>query len=247
MIQRGHTAAKAAAFDDPWGEIAYAAALARRPKHAVRDHLDALRTSTKLTRWFRKQREPQVLDVTPENVIAALNRAGIRPVLMGTYGIGGYRSEARATEDVDVLVSKREVRKSIRVLEQEFAELKIEEHPAVARFRNAANQKIVLDVMKPISQVMQAVFRNSIKVGKTHRIPNLEMALVTKFMAMTGPRRAPDKRLVDAGDFTNIVLHNRAAIDLKKLKRLGDKVSPGEGVAILRLVAEIDAGRTIQI
>jgi hypothetical protein len=247
MIQWARSTSDAVADDDPWGEKAYAAALARRPKHSVRDHLEALHTSSKLTRWFRKNREPEVLDVTPENVIAALNRAGIRPVLLGSYGIGGYRSEARATEDVDVLVSKRDVPKALRVLEQEFPYLEIEDHAVVARFRNAATQKIVLDVMKPTSQAMHAVFRNTIAVGKTHRIPNLEMALVTKFTAMKGPTRTPEKKLIDGSDFTNIVRHNRAVIDLKKLKRLGDMVSPGKGAAILRLVAEIDAGRTIQV
>jgi len=236
-----------AVLDDPWGEHAYAAALARRPKQTVRDHLEALHTSSKLTRWFRKDRELEVINVTPENVIAALNRAGIRPVLLGTYGIGGYRSEARATEDVDVLVNKRDVRKAVRVLEQEFPDLEIEDNPVVARFRNAVTQKIVLDVLKPTSQAMQAVFRNTVAVGKTHRIPTLEMALVTKYLAMKGPTRRRDKKLIDAGDFTNLVLHNRAAIDMKKLKRLGDTVSPGEGAKILRLIEDIDAGRSIQV
>lgn len=236
-----------ALLDDPWGEHAYAADLARRPKRPVRDHLEALHTSSKLTGWFRKDREPEVLKVTPKNVIAALNRAGIRPVLMGTYGIGGYRSEARATEDVDVLVRKREVRKAIRALEQEFPYLEIVENSAVARFRNAATQKIVLDVMKPSSQAMQSVFRNTLKVGKTHLIPVLEMAIVAKFLAMRAQNRSDDKRHVDAGDFINMVSHNRCVIDLKKLERLGNRVSPKGGSEVLRLIKDIDAGRTIQL
>ncbi len=239
--------ASAADLDDPWGEIAYLAELARRPKHPVRDHVEALRESSKLTRWFRKDREPEVLEVTPENVIAALNRAGIRPVLLGAYGINGYRSEARSTGDVDVLVNKRQVRKAIRVLADEYPDLKIEDHSVVARFRNPVTDMIVLDVMKPTSQTVQAVFRNSVRIGETHRIPNLEMALVTKYKAMTGPTRKPAKKHIDAGDFTDIVMQNRAVLDLKKLKRLGDIASPGEGAAILRLIADIDAGRMIEL
>jgi hypothetical protein len=236
-----------ATVDDPWGEEAYYAALARRPKHPVRDHLEALRTSTKLTKWFRENREPEVLKVTPKNVIAALNRAGIRPVLMGTYGIGGYRSEARATEDVDVLVSKREVRKAVRVLEEEFPYLEVVDTSVVARFRNEATMKVVLDVMKPTSQAIQAVFRSTLPVGKTHRIPSLEMAIVSKFMAMMGPRRKQAKKQVDLGDFIDMVEHNRAILDLKKLGHLADRVHPGGGAKILRQVADIDAGRTIRI
>lgn len=233
--------------DDPWGEEAYYAALARRPKHPVRDHIEAMHTSSELTRWFRKGREPEVLKVTPENVIAALNRAGIRPVLMGTYGIGGYRSEARATEDVDVLVRKHEVRKAVRVLEEEFPYLEVVDTPVVARFRNEATMKIVLDVMKPTSQAIQAVFRNTLAVGKTHRIPSLEMAIVSKFLAMRGPKRKQAKKQVDLADFIDIVEHNRAVLDLKKLHHLADRAHPGSGAKMLRLVADIDAGRTIHL
>jgi len=238
-------AAKAAIDEDPWGEKEYYARLAAKPKHTVRDHLEALATSTKLTIWFREGREPEVLNVTPENVIAALNRAGICPVLMGTYGIGGYRSEARATEDVDVLVSKRDVPKAVRALDETFPYLEIVDTPVVTRFRNAATQKIVLDLMKPTSEAMRAVFRNSVKVGKTHRIPTLEMAIVSKYLAMHGPTRRLDKKLIDAGDFTNIVLHNREAISLEKLKRLGDRFLPSISKRILHLIDELDAGRSI--
>ena len=232
--------------DDPWGEKAYAVALARRPKHPRRDHLEALRTSTKLTGWFRKDREPEVLDVTPENVIAVLNRVGIRPVLLGTYGLGGYRSEARATEDVDVLVGKREVLKAVRALEQEFPYLELHDTPVVIRFRNAATQKVVLDVMKPTSQTTQAVFRNTLAVGKTHRIPTLEMALASKFMAILSPTRRQAKKLVDLGDFVDVIQHNRAILNLKKLRRLADQIHPGSGARILRMVDDIDAGRRIR-
>src|SRR5438105_9558717 len=91
----------------------------------VRDHLQALHIGSELTGWFRKDREPHVLKVTPENVIATLHGVGINAVLMGTHGINVYRDEARATQDVDVLVTKREVRKAIRVLEDAFPYLEV--------------------------------------------------------------------------------------------------------------------------
>jgi len=83
-------------------------------------HLQALHIGSKVTRWFRKEREPNVLHVTPERVLAALHEAGINCVLMGTHGINGYRDEARASEDVDVLVTKRDVRKAVRILDETF-------------------------------------------------------------------------------------------------------------------------------
>ena len=214
---------------------------------AERLHLEAMHTGSKVTRWFRKDREPNVLDVTPENVIAALHEAGINCVLMGTHGINGYRDQARATDDVDVLVTKRDVRKAVRTIDEAFPYLEIKENSAVVRFLNPATQKVVIDVMKPSSEAMKTVFRHTVAIGQTHRIPDLEMAIVAKFLAMTAPNRRPGKKLIDAGDFTIIVTHNRSAIDLEKLRRLADRVQHRGGEKIQTFVDEIDAGRTIHV
>ncbi len=212
----------------------------------VREHLQALHIGSEVTGWFRKEREPHVLNVTPENVIAALNKAGVSFVLMGTHAINGYRDEARATQDIDVLVVKKDVRKAIRTLDRAFPYLEMVENSAVARFVDPVTQKVVIDVMKPSSEGVRLVFRHSVDVGKSHRIPDLEMAIVSKFLAMTAPNRKQSKRLIDAGDFTNMIEHNRKSLDLEKLRRIGDKVQSHGGSKILKLVEEIDAGRPIQ-
>jgi len=61
--------------------------------------------------------------------------------------------------------------------------------------------------MKPTQDVFRVIFRQTIPVEKTHEIPNLEMALASKFAAMVSPNRARDKKLIDAGDLVNVVLH----------------------------------------
>jgi hypothetical protein len=213
----------------------------------VQQHLDALHTSSEVTRWFRKVREPHMEHVTPEAVIAALNRARIRFVLVGTHGLVGYRSQARATDDVDVLVTKRDVRKAARILEEAFPYLELVDTPVVTRFRNPVTQKILLDLMKPTSEVMRVVFRHTVSVGKSHRIPSLEMALVLKFVAMHAPMRRQSKRQIDLGDFIDLVEHNRNALDLDKLRRLANRVRARAGVEIVELVADIDAGRTVHL
>ncbi len=220
---------------------------ARSKAAFAREHLQALHIGSEVTRWFRKERESNVLSVTPENVIAALNKAGISYVLMGTHGLNGYRDEARATQDVDVLVVKKDVRKAIRTLEKTFPYLEVVENSAVARFFNPATQKVAIDVMKPSSEGIRLVFRHTIPVGKSHRIPDLEMALISKFLAMTSPNRKPPRRVQDAADFMNMVAHNRKTLDLEKLYRLADKARPHSNAEIARFIDEIDAGRTIKV
>ena len=193
-------------------------------KNLVHEHLQALHIGSEVTRWFRKERQPQVLNVSPENVIDILHRAGINPVLMGTHGINGYRDEARASQDVDVLITKREVRKAVRILAEAFPSLQVHENAAVARFVDPVSQTVVLDVMKPSSEAMQMVFRNTVAIGDRYRIPTLEMALVSKFAALRSPNRLPRKRHLDRADFTSIVDENRTLIDLDKLQKLAARV-----------------------
>src|SRR5207244_10041305 len=125
--------------------------------------------------------------------------------------------------------------------------LEIRENSAVARFINPVTQKVVIDVMKPTSEAMRIVFRHTVPIGKTHRIPDLEMAIVSKFLAMTGSNRKRARRVQDAADFMNMVAHNRKILDVEKLHRLGNRVRPRGGAEIVRLVEEIDAGRTIKV
>ena len=213
----------------------------------VREHLQALHIGSEVTRWFRKEREPNVINVTPEQVIAVLNSVGINAVLMGTHGINVYRDEARATQDVDVLVTKRDVRKAVRALEAEFPYLEIVENSAVVRFVDPITQKGVLDVMKPSSEAMKSVFRNAVAIDTTHRIPTLEMALISKFTAMTAPNRTRVKKLQDLADFVNVLQHNRVKLDLEKLHRLAEKACIGHTKRHRQLVADFDAGRPIDV
>lgn len=219
----------------------------QRMPDPVREHVQALRTSDELTRWFRREREPNVEKVTAEGVIAALNRAGINPVLMGTHGLVGYRSEPRATQDVDVLVTKKDARKADSVLEREYPYLEVYVGTTVTRMLDPVSLKVVIDVMRPTSQVMKLVFRHTVKIGETHRIPRLEMGLACKFVAMMAPNRRDAKRMLDLGDFIDIVEHNRAILDLGKLERLADLVQPRGGATVLRIIADIDAGRRVRL
>ena len=94
-----------------------------RVKHNGERHLDALRRGSSLV-----ERLPHVwageTGMTPRNIIPILNKAGVRFVLMGTHGIGGWRSAPRATEDVDFLVRQKDHQKAVEAVRKSFPELK---------------------------------------------------------------------------------------------------------------------------
>jgi hypothetical protein len=132
-------------------------------------------------------------------------------------------------------------------VQQKYPNLRMEDYPVVTRFIDLENEKSVIDLMKPLDDLCRAVFRNTVAVGKSHKIPGLEMALITKFAAMVSPRRVLDKKYLDAADFINIVKTNMESLNLKKLRRLAEKVYKGGAVEIGRLLENIKEGRPIQI
>jgi hypothetical protein len=190
---------------------------------------------------------PQAAMVSPKKIIRLLNEAKVRFVLLGTHGLGGWRSQARATQDVDILVARKYHRKAVRVLHEAYPKLVVVDSPIVTRFKDAATEEPRIDLMKPLQKVYQMVFRHTHQVADSHRVPDLEMALVSKFAAMTSPHRQAPRKIQDAADFADIVVHNQQELDMAKLSRLAEQVYSGGRHEITKLVQDILAGRPIQI
>jgi hypothetical protein len=213
----------------------------------VRTHLEALHTSSRLTSYFRRKHQPMANDVTAEAVIGVLHKAGINCVLMGAHGMGSYRGMPRSTQDVDMLVPKKQVRKTVRVLHEAYPTLTVKDTPVMTRFIDPVTDKPVLDVMKPTQKVFQMAFRYTVKVGDTYRIPDLEMALISKFAAIPSPHRERLRKVQDVNDFGEMAVCNKDVIDFAKLRRLANYVYPDGGMEIQSLIEDIYANRPLQV
>ncbi|MGH7192882.1 MAG: hypothetical protein ACREJM_05015, partial [Candidatus Saccharimonadales bacterium] len=151
-----------------------------------------------------------------------------------------------ATRDVDVVVQKRHHTKAVRAIQAAWPQLVKKEFPVVTRFLDPANQEPVIDVMRP-NDVYAESFKNCVRIGKTHDVPNLELALAAKFAAMVSRNRDRAKKYFDAGDFSQIVLRNHADIDFDRLRQLGDAVYPAGGEELIRFVADVKAGNPLRL
>lgn len=212
--------------------------------HVERDpHVESLKVSSFLTQTFREMYQPQAAMVNPRDVIDSLNNAKIKFVLMGAHGIGGWMSESRSTQDVDVLVQKSHHHKAVKAVQERFPELNIEDFPVVTRFVDPATEKVVIDIMKPVDAIYKAVLKNTFSVAGSYHIPDLEMALVTKFAAMISPNRNHRKKHLDAADFMGIVEQSHSNITRTKLWRLGELVYKGGGDEVLKLVEDAKRGQ----
>jgi hypothetical protein len=185
--------------------------------------------------------------IPPLDVIRVLNEARIRFVLVGAYGLAGWRQEPRATEDVDVVVAARQVKKAVQVLLTAFPHLEAVDLPVVVRLRERTTQDVAIDVMKPLQQPYREAFRHTHKVssgGQTYRVPSLEMAVVMKFAAMTSLYRAGDDKHLDAHDFIRMIKKN-PEFDREKLAELASLIYPDGGKDVLELARKALAGETL--
>ncbi len=214
-------------------------------KEMARQYLRDLRVSQELTGSFYAMYGGGTMIASPEKVIETLKRANVRFVVMGTHGVGFWRTQARATEDVDVLVSKRDLKKAVRALHEEFPTLDIVDGVVGTRFIDPISKIVAIVVIKPEQEVFRLALRYTKFVEESHRVPDLEMALVSKFAAMVSPRRREEKKLIDGADFVRIARINMPDIDRKKLSRLAEKVCVGGGKEVLRHIKDIEEGRKI--
>jgi len=187
--------------------------------------------------------------VPPLAIIAALNEARVRFVLIGSHGLGGWLQEPRASQDVDFLVTTRDYLKSIRTLLAEYPRLEADRENGMTRLRDTASHDVAVNLLAPNQEWLRAALRHTHTVqfeGIIYRIPSLEMALVLKFAAMTRRPWTEAQKYQDMHDFMCIALANRA-FNAKKLSTLGDLVYPGGGVEIVEKVRQVRAGEKLQL
>lgn len=184
--------------------------------------------------------------ITPEEVIPVLNKAKISFVLVGAHALSGWVRKPRATEDVDIVVAEKHIKKATRVLLGAFPDLEAEDREVVIRLRHRESHDVVIDLMKPRA-LYRETFKRAVTVnasGQTYRIPSLEMALTMKFAAMLSPLRREGDKHLDAHDFIHMVEAN-PDIDLDTLGELGELVFGGGGKRLVDLVADVRAGRKL--
>jgi hypothetical protein len=217
---------------------------ALNPK-APAGHACGVRVSARLSRQFKHARRRLAMDISPQDVIDVLVAAGVRNwVLMGLHGYVGYLPDPRATQDVDVMVSRRERKRAIEAVRRAWPNLILQEFSQVSRFldpedRNSDGQpKPAIDLMLPFADFQKTILKQYVITDPTtgHRIPRLEAALVSKYAAMISPHRDADKKEYDCGDFRTMVRANSAAIQREDLRRLAGQVWEGGSEEIERFL-----------
>src|SRR4051794_13140839 len=159
----------------------------QKRRQALRDiHASSLEISSFLSKLY----VPEFVE--PLTVLKTLSDAGIRSVLVGLHGIGGWMDKPRATQDVDLVVPVRQHKKAVKVLLGAFPKLEFRESSIGSRLQDRKSGKEAIDVLDAKQVIFREVLRHTHSVeadGQTFRIPSHEMALVLRFATLTHPER----------------------------------------------------------
>ena len=186
--------------------------------------------------------------ISPLDVIAVLNAAGVKFVLVGAHGIAGWMKKPRATQDVDVVVMNKHVKKATRALLAAFPKLEARDEEVVVRLRDPESGAVVIDLMKQ-RELYRETFKHTRTVSEgeqSYRIPSLELALTMKFAAMISPNRQTVDKYQDAHDFGQMVLQN-ADFQRETVLALGDLVYNGGGAELLEMIRKVQVGETLNL
>jgi hypothetical protein len=210
------------------------------------DHRSALETTRLLGRTFARMYPQAGVMIDPLDVLESMKQAGVRCVLLGAHGIGGWMSQARATRDVDLVVRKPDHKKAVRAISRKFPDLVRDDHAIVTRFLDPATGEPVIDLMRPVD-LYEHAFENVVQTELGHCVPNVELAIASKFRALVSRNRPEEKQHLDASDFIQIVKRNHPQVDRDRLRQLGEAVYRDGGEHLLKMVDDVLAGRRLRL
>lgn len=124
--------------------------------------------------------------------------------------------------------------------------MSIDEQVVVTRFLDPVSREPVIDVLRPVG-LYEHVFDNAIQATGGHQVPNVEMAIASKFNALVSRNREEKKQHLDASDVIQIVKRNQQRIDRDRLRELGEAVYQNGGSDLLAMVDDVLAGHRLQV
>ncbi len=227
---------KRSASDDPWGN-------AEVPLRVPDIHAYSLETSAALSEYC----VPEY--IKPLDLIAFLTRVGVRSVLLGSHGTGGWRRQPRASRHTVLLVGSRSHSKAVRLLAAAYPRLLAEREENGSRLRDSDAMGVVIHVWKPVQPLLHKALVRTHTVqadGRICLIPSLETALALVFDPMIRLDWGSPEKYENAGDFIRIVQSN-PDLDLKEVASLCELIYEGAGAEAVTKVERLRAGEKLNL
>ncbi len=213
----------------------------------MKEHIENLQKSFELS-------SQQVDDaVNPLEVAALFESKKVSYVLIGGHMLSYYTGTARATVDVDFIISGTDFERASQAIHEAYAQFQLHNRvyhvtydtkkPHVKDSERIDLVKDGFPLFKSIVKKYCVTLRSKEQVVK---IPTIEAAIALKFAASISPNRGDEKKPVDHADLLKLI-RIKPKLDKKKLLALGELIYLGGGKELVAIIDDVRHGKAISL
>ena len=191
--------------------------------------------------------------VNPLHVAALFEQEHVAYVLIGGHMLSYYTGVSRATIDVDFIIKNADFAKATRLIQKNYAQLSLSDKVYHVTFNvqdTVTAEPERIDLVKDGFALFREIVNHSSLTRRsgeyTVRIPTREAAMALKFAASISPNRGDENKPVDNADLIRLI-KTAADIDNKALQHLGELVYLGGGSELIAVVADVLAGKPVNL
>ncbi len=191
--------------------------------------------------------------VNPLEVAALFEKERISYVLIGGHMLSFYTGTARATVDVDFIISGADFSRAAKIIDKAYTQFKHHDrvyHVTYDSKKSHRKDPERIDLVRDGFPLFREIVRKycyTLRASKhTVKIPTVEAAIVLKFAASISPNRGDENKPVDNADLLRLI-RSRSNLDTASLSKLGDLVYQGGGKELTSIVEDIRNGRPVNL
>ncbi len=191
--------------------------------------------------------------VSPLEVAALFEEKRLSYVLIGGHMLSFYTGTARATVDVDFIVSGSDFARAAKAVKSAYSQFKAHDQVHHVTYDSRRpNQKDPerIDLVRdsfPLFREIVAKYCHILRTREhTVKIPTIEGAIALKFAASISPNRGDENKPVDNADLLRLI-RSRSSLNTDALGKLGDLVYQGGGKELVSIIEDIRSGKAISL
>ncbi len=213
----------------------------------MKEHIENLQKSFELS-------GQQIDDaVNPLEVAALFESENVSYVLIGGHMLSYYTGIARATVDVDVIISSADFARASKAIQQAYTQFKRHDyayHVTYDTKKAHTKDPERIDLVKDGFPLFRTIVQQyCVRVRtKKHliKIPTIEAAIALKFAASISPNRGDENKPIDNADLMKLI-RVTPKFDEKALLALGELIYRGGGKELVAVVNDIKEGKATSL
>jgi len=213
----------------------------------MKEHIENLQKSYELS-------SQQVDDaVNPLEVAALFEKDKVSYVLIGGHMLSFYTGTARATVDVDFIISGADFNRASKVIVKNYSQFKEHDHVYHVTYdtkKSKTPDPERIDLVKDGFALFREIVKHysvTLSANKQKiKIPTIEAAIALKFAASISPNRGDENKPVDNADLIRLI-RTTSKFDEKALLALGELTYNGGGKELLKVVNDVGEGKKVSL